>query len=84
VGLEPTLLLRTQILSPHHCVLARPSLLRNYAFLSRGRGCDLTPFSVPFGSVLLLLLPHCCHGSRKQYCCKIAISRTSLSRIGLI
>ena len=47
--------------NPNGYVLTCPSLLGNSAYLNRKSGFDSSVFSVPFVSVLSLLLPHCCH-----------------------
>jgi hypothetical protein len=67
VGLEPTLPEWNRILSPRCYVLACPTVLENSACLSRIRARSKAAFSVASGSVLALLLPHCCH------CCHAAV-----------
>ena len=47
--------------NPNRQVLACSILLENFAYLCRKCGFIPCVFSVPFGSVLSLLLPRCCH-----------------------
>ena len=46
------------------CVITGPSLSADFAYSSWKSDFALRLFSVPFGSVLFLLLPHCCHSSK--------------------